>query len=75
MTLAIIMRIKYCFANATTFTTPRSRQKITLFSFQHYLHYTIVMRMKLLYDYREKNTAVFSPTGSSLFLKDSHMIQ
>ena len=49
MTLTIIMTVKYCFAIATTFTTPQSRQKINLFSFQHYLHYTITIRKILQY--------------------------
>ena len=52
---------KLCFAIATTFTSPWSRQKINLFSFQHYFLYTIVMRIKLLYNYHEKkNCSIFS---------------
>ena len=50
----VIMRVKYCFPIATTFTTRWSRQKINFFSFQHYFHYTIVMRIKLLHNYHEK---------------------
>ena len=66
---------KICFAIATSFTTPWSRQKFILFLFQHYFHYTIVMRIKLLHNYHEKKTAVFFPLGSSLVLKDPYIIQ
>ena len=52
---------KLCFATAATFTSPWSRQKINLFSFQHYFLYTVVMRIKLLYNYHEKkNCSIFS---------------
>ena len=66
---------KICFAIATTFTMPWSRQKFILFLFQHYFHYTIVMRIKLLHNYHERKPATYFPSGSSVVLKDPYMIQ
>ena len=63
-----------CFAIDATFATPWSWQKINLFSFQHYFHYTIVIRIKLLHNYHEKKTAVFFPSVNSVVLKDPCMI-
>ena len=45
------------------------------FSFQHYFHYTIVMRIKLLHNYHEKKTAIYFPSESSVVLKESYMVQ
>ena len=66
-------KILFCYCYYVTMPWPR--QKINLFSFQHYFHYIIVMRIKLLHNNNENKTAVFFAPVSSVFLKDSYIIQ